>query len=127
MTVLYAQTSGTQTANAGSLTPIPGLSLTVPEGVQVSTLVILNLPNPYAQGNDYPGGVLGISVNGTVSLVQASFTYGIQNPPSTNRMPTTLVVAVPLTLQQQTIQALWCGVRGSTVVIDSPATLSVVL
>jgi hypothetical protein len=30
----------------------------------------------------------------------------IQNPPSTNRMPTTLVVAVPLTLQQQTIQAL---------------------
>jgi mannose-binding lectin len=127
MTVLNAQTSGTQTTNASSLTAIPGLSLTLPEGVQVSALVILNLPNPYAQGNDYPGGILGISVNGAVSPVQASFTYGIQNPPSTNRMPTTLVVAVPLTLQQQTIQALWCGVRGSTVIIDSPATLSIVI
>jgi mannose-binding lectin len=95
--------------------------------VQVSALVILNLPNPYAQGNDYPGGVPGISVNGAVSPVQASFIYGVQAPGSFNRMPTTLVVAVPLTLQQQTIQALWCGVRGSTVVIDSPATLSVVL
>jgi hypothetical protein len=85
MTVLNAQTTGTRTTNASSFTAIPGLSLTVPEGVQVSALVILNLPNPYAQGNDYPGGVLGISVNGTVSPVQASFTYG--HPESPQHQP----------------------------------------
>jgi hypothetical protein len=127
MAILNAQTTGTRTTNASSLTPIPGLSLTLPEGVQVSALVILNLPNPYAEGNNYPGAVLGISINDTVSPVQASFTYGVQAPASFNRMPTTLVVAVPLTLQPQTIQALWCGVRGSTVIIDSPATLSVII
>jgi hypothetical protein len=56
-----------------------------------------------------------------------SFTYGIQAPPSFNRMPTTPVVAVPLTLTAQTVVALWSGVRGSTVIIDSPATLSAII
>jgi hypothetical protein len=127
MPIFNAQTTGTQQTNAGSLTPIPGLSLTLPAGVNVLALVILNLPSPYAQGNDYPGANLGISAGGTTSPVQASFTYGIQQPPSTNRMPTTLVVGVPLTQQPQIVQGLWCGVRGSTVIIDSPATLSAIV
>jgi hypothetical protein len=42
-------------------------------------------------------------------------------------MPTTLVAGVPLTNKPQTVTALWSGVRGSTVIIDSPATLSAVL
>ena len=127
MPVLYAQTSGTQSTNSASFVQIPGLNLTIPEGAQENVLVILNLPNPYAQGNNYPGGILGISVNGNVQAAQASFTYGIQNPPSTNRMPTTLVIAVPLIAQQQTVAAVWSGVRGSTVIIDSPASLSVMI
>jgi mannose-binding lectin len=82
---------------------------------------------PYATGNNYPGGTFGISVNGTVSPVVASFTYNEQQPASTGRIPTTLVVAVPLSQAgPQTIQAVWYGVRGSTVIIDSPATLSAV-
>lgn len=127
MAVLYAQTSGTQSTNSGTFVPIPGLSLTVPEGVQDNVLVILNLPNPYAQGSDYPGATLGISVNGNVQANVASFTYGIQNPPSTNRMPTTLVLAIPLVSATQTVAAVWSGVRGSTVIIDSPASLTVVI
>jgi hypothetical protein len=94
---LYAQTSGTLTTNSDSFVPIPGLTFSIPEGVGDTALVILNLPMPYATGNNYPGGTLGISVNGTVSPVVASFTYNEQNPASTGRIPTTLVVSVPLT------------------------------
>jgi hypothetical protein len=43
------------------------------------------------------------------------------------RIPTTLVVAVPLTMKPQTVLAMWQNVRGSTVNIDSPATLSAIL
>jgi hypothetical protein len=123
----YAQTTGTLSTNSGSFTPIPGLSITLPGGVGMTAVVILNLPNPYAQGNNYPGGTFAISVNGNVSPVQASFTYNEQTPASTGRIPTTLVVGVPLIQQDQTVQALWYGVRGSNVVIDTPATLSALL
>jgi hypothetical protein len=40
-------------------------------------------------------------------------------------MPTTLVVGVPP--KPQTVQAMWYGVRGSTVQLDSPATLNATL
>src|SRR5262249_11620664 len=124
---LYAQTNGTQSTNSGSFVPIPGLSLTVPEGVGTSALVILNLPMPYAQGNDNPGATIGITVNGALSPVIAGFTYNEQVPPSTGRVPTTLVVNVPLANTPQAVVGVWSGVRGSTVIIDTPATLSAIL
>lgn len=121
---LFAQTTGTQKTNATSPTPIPGLAFTLPEGDAINAIIILNLPNPYAEGNNYPGGWFGIAVNGTVLPAIASFTYGIGAPPSFNRMPTTLVVNVPLGLKPQKIQAMWQGIRGSTVILDSPASLT---
>jgi hypothetical protein len=124
---LYAQTSGTQQTNSPTFVPIPGLSLTIPEGVGTSALVILNLPMPYAQGNNNPGGTIGITVNGALSGVIGGFTYNEQVPPSTGRVPTTLVVSVPLAGKPQTIVGVWQGVRGSTVIIDTPATLSALL
>jgi hypothetical protein len=75
--------------------PIPGLGITIPEGVGISALVILNVPNPFAQGNDFPGGTFGISVSGTISPVVAVFTYNEKVPPSTGRIPTTLVASIP--------------------------------
>ena len=124
---LYAQTSGTQSTKSGSFVPISGLTLAIPEGVGTSALIILNVPMPYATGNNYPGGTFGITVNGTALDVVASFTYNDQNPGSTGRIPTTLVVSVPLAGAAQTVAAVWYGVRGSTVTIDTPATLSAIL
>jgi hypothetical protein len=109
------------------MTAIPGLTITLPEGVGAAALVILNLPNPYAEGNNFPGAALGIAVNGTVLPEIASFTYGVQQPASYNRMPTTLVVNVPLAAKPQAVQGMWYGVRGSTVIIDTPASLSAIL
>jgi hypothetical protein len=124
---LYAQTSGDQSTNSGSFVPIPGLTLIIPEGAGISALVILNVPNPYARGNEYPGGTFGISVNGTVSPVTATFTYNELVPASTGRIPTTLVISVPLGIKPQTIMGMWFGVRNSTVYIDSPASLSAII
>src|SRR5262245_30409040 len=126
MTIYYAQTSAAQT-NADKWTPIPDLVIQLPEGVDVNALVTVNLPNPYAQGQNYPGALIGVSVNGNVLPVTASFTYNETVPPSTGRIPTTLVVAVPLTLKPQTVEAVWAGVRGSTVIIDTPASLSAIV
>jgi hypothetical protein len=124
---LYAQTSGTQSTNSDSFTPITGLSLTIPEGVDATAIIVLNVPFPFAQGNNNPGGSFGVTVNGALASVIAGFTYNEQVPPSSGRVPTTLVVGVPLTNQSQTVQAVWSGVRGSTVVIDTPATLTAIL
>ena len=120
----YAQTTGTHSTNSGSFVPIPGLSLTLPAGAGGSMLVILNLPNPFASGGNYPGATFGISAGGTMSPVQACFTSGEQSPSSSGRVPTTLVVSIALTDASQTITAMWYGVRGSTVTIDTPATLT---
>jgi mannose-binding lectin len=124
---LYVQTTEDMSTSAANWTDMSGLCLTLPEGVQTTAIVTLNVPMPYAEGTDYPGGVFGINVNGQVSKVVASFTYNEQAPGSFGRMPTTLVLGVPLTMSKQSVQAVWQGVRGSTVVLDSPATLSAVL
>ncbi|MHB8272209.1 hypothetical protein [Bradyrhizobium sp.] len=125
---LYAQTSGTHQTNSGSFVPIPGLSITIPQGVDATAIVILNVPNPYASGISFPGGTFGINVNGVTSPVQATFTYNEPAPTHTGRIPTTLVVGVPLSQKgSQTVQAVWFGVRGSTVIIDTPATLTAIL
>jgi hypothetical protein len=47
---LYAQTTGTHSTNTGSFVPIPGLTYTLPEGVGISALVILNCRNPTRPG-----------------------------------------------------------------------------
>ena len=125
---LYAQTDGKQhSTNSGSWSAIPGLSFSIPEGVGTMAIVTLNVPNPYAQGNQNPGGVFGISIDGTMSPVIGVFTYNEANPPSTGRVPVTVVVGVPLGSKQQTITGMWQNVRSSNVIIDSPATLSAIL
>jgi len=88
--ILYAQTTGTHTTNSASFAPMPSLSLTLPEGVKETALIILNVPNPYATGNSNPGGTFAISVGGVVQTPVASFTYNETAPSSFGRIPTTL-------------------------------------
>jgi hypothetical protein len=75
MAILNAQTSGTLNTNSAQFTPIPGLSVKLPEGVNVLALVILNMPMSFAEGSNFPGATFGISVNGKTSPVVAGFTY----------------------------------------------------
>ena len=77
----YAQTSGIQSTNSGSFVPIPGLSLTIPGGVGTTAIIILNVPFPFSEGSNNPGGTFGITVNGVLSSVIAGFTYSEQMPP----------------------------------------------
>ncbi len=72
--IISVQSSGTHSTNSGNWTAIPGLALTLPEGVQDTVLVLLNVPNPYAQGTDFPGGNFAIAVGGQVQPAYASFT-----------------------------------------------------
>jgi len=126
MPTLYVQTTGSLQTSASQFVPIPGLTLKLPEGDANYVLLILNLGMPFAEGNQYPGGTFGIAVNNKVQPAQASFTYDTAAPNVYNRMPTTLVVGVPLIVGPQTAQAMWYGVRGSKVGLDSPASLSAV-
>jgi len=124
---LYAQSSGTHDTTSQTFVAIPGLSITLPEGVGTMAIVTLNLPQPYSTGNNYPGGVFRVTVDGKLNDVEGSFTYSEQSPPGSGRGPNTVVVGVPLAMKPQVIQAVWHGVRGSKVIIDSPATLSAIL
>jgi hypothetical protein len=123
MASLYAQTSGQLKTSSATFEPIPGLTFHLPQGVADMAIVTLNLPNPYATGNNYPGGVFRIAVDGTPLPVWASFSYPVKEG-SSARVPTTLIVGVPLTMTKQSIQAMWHSIRGGTVHLDSPATLS---
>lgn len=128
--ILYAETAGTISTNSGNWTNIPGLQFTLPavSAGQTQALVTVNLPNPYATGSDNPGGYVGVSVNGSVLVSVGCFTTETKSPGNTGRIPTTLIVRVRLLNgNTQLITAVWQSVRGSNVVIDTPASLSAVI
>jgi mannose-binding lectin len=126
--IISAQTNGGFSTTNNSWTPIPGLVVTVPEITGQGVLFLLNVPNPYATGTNYPSGKFGIYFNGEMQGPFASFSYSQQTPSSPGRVPTTLCVAAVLPAKAQTtVTAMWAAVRNSTVHIDSPATLTMIL
>jgi mannose-binding lectin len=126
--MFFAQTTGNHNTGSPVWTPIAGLAVKLPRGVGESALVILNVPNPYAKGSDFPGGNFGLRVNGTMVAPFASFTYSEKQPVSGGRVPTTLCAAVPLSQTGDLlVEGMWQNIRGSTVYIDSPATLTALI
>jgi hypothetical protein len=125
MSALFAQFSGYQQFLGPA--PIPGLTLTLPEGAGESALVILNVPASWAVvggGNNGQGGQFNISVDGNTLAPYAAYNY-LTSMPLQNvngRIPATLVVSVPLLLQPQTVVAL-----ASNCIIDSTASLSAIV
>jgi hypothetical protein len=126
--IIYAETSGKQNTTSSSWTPMAGLAVKLPEAVGTFATLILNVPNPYAVGNNFPGGNFGLQVGNAVLTTSATFTYNEQAPQSYGRVPTTLTAVIPLnTHGTTTVQAVWSGVRGADVIIDSPATLTAII
>jgi hypothetical protein len=130
--VKYVQIPGPITTSSGNLDAMTGLSLVLPtsSATQTTALVTLNVPSPFASGTNFPGGSFVIEVNNAIPANQpfASFTSFEAAPASFGRVPTTLVVLVPLSPSgTTTVQAMWQSIRGSTVKIDSPASLSAVI
>ena len=90
--IISAQSSGPHATNSSAWTAMPQLSIKIPGGAGEMVLLILNVPNPYASGNNFPGGNFGIEVAGTVQPATATFTYTDSQPTSPGRIPTTLCV-----------------------------------
>jgi mannose-binding lectin len=126
--ILFAKVTSAPATSSNQFVDIPGLGFQVPPvaATRNKALIILDVPEPFATGNDFPGIIFAIRVNGT-RVAEGGFTYSTKVPESTGRMPTTLVVAIPLTSQPQFVQAQWESVRGSTNRIDSFASLSAVI
>lgn len=126
--ILSTQIQAAPAVTSGQFVNIPGLFLTLPPKsvTQTFALIILNVPQPYASGNNFPGAVFGVNVMGAV-VAEGGFTYSQQLPQSFGRMPTTVVVRVPLAVGYQTVWGQWRSVRNSTGRIDSFASLSAVI
>ncbi len=128
--ILYSETAGALSTNASNWTNIPGLQFTLPAASpgQSQALITLSLPNPYATGDNNPGAYIGVSVNGAVLVPVGCFTYDTKHPESSGRRPVTLVVHVKLLNNNtQQINGVWQSVRSSTVIVDTPASMSAVI
>ena len=123
MTVLYAEFKGREQF-LSTPTPIPGLSLTIPEGADEMALIMLNVPASYSVRALGIGGSgwFGLSVDGTMLPAYATYTSPVPDSFGPSRMPATLVVAVPMKLTNQTVVAY-----AQTCIIDSLASLTVII
>ncbi|CDL79880.1 hypothetical protein [Xenorhabdus cabanillasii] len=109
---------------------IPGLEINVSrysDSPGLTALITLNVPTPYASGNNFPGGNFIIITDQGEQLASGGFTYSNKSPESYGRMPFTLVTSCSLASNISIIKAQWSNVRGSTVHIDSYASISAVI
>ena len=139
MRLFYAQSKADQqTTDTGDWAYIAGLELTLPQATDDATfaVVTLNVPNPYAKGNDYPGCNFAIAaeVSAKVRRLSPTCCFTSSNkvadpagPISAGRVPVTVVGKVMLDKEKRIgVYGQWQSVRGATAVIDSPVSLSAV-
>ncbi|KVL38109.1 fucose-binding lectin II [Burkholderia territorii] len=106
---------------------IPGLHLDIAkENIRDGKLLVtLNVPTPYATGDNYPGIYFAIATDKGVAA-DGCFTHSTKAPETSGRVPFTLVVAIDVTSDITFVKAQWKSVRGSTMHIDSFASLSAI-
>ncbi len=81
-------------------------------------IITLNVPRPYAEGNDFPGVDFGIRVrnletNEEHTIAEGGFTYESKTPESTARCPTTVVGSIRMDNLKNTvgIYGMWRAVK----------------
>ncbi|WP_175884114.1 fucose-binding lectin II [Burkholderia sp. BCC0044] len=106
---------------------IPGLYIDIAKAAirDGKLQVILNVPTPYATGNNFPGIYFAIATDKGV-VADGCFTYSSKVPESTGRMPFTLVATIDVGSGVTFVKGQWKSVRGSAMHIDSYASLSAI-
>ena len=129
MSIYYTQTTGNQEVKSPQFVDMEGLQLVLPpkRNGQTEALIMLNVPMPYAEGNNFPGITFGLAYNG-MNVASGGFTYSQRTPESFARQPVTLIAKVDLVNgENSTVQAQWQNVRDSIGRIDSFASLSAIV
>ena len=127
----YAQLTAGFFTDAQTPIPVPALVITLPAEAptQKEALITLDMPNLFLGGKAV-GGTLGgqvaVFVDGT-SVAAGQISDDSAALPGDGRKTVVLVVKVPLRSFQQTIEAKWNGVRGSSIATDTFASLSATL
>ena len=127
----YAQLTAGFFTDAQTPIPVPALVITLPAEAptQKEALITLDMPNLFLGGKAV-GGTLGgqvaVFVDGT-SVAAGQISDDSAALPGDGRKTVVLVVKVPLRSFQQTVEAKWNGVRGSSIATDTFASLSATL
>ncbi|WP_027810157.1 fucose-binding lectin II [Burkholderia cenocepacia] len=127
MPLLSASIVSAPVVTSETYVDIPGLYLDIAKAeIRDGKLqVILNVPTPYATGNNFPGIYFAIATNRGV-VADGCFTYSSKVPESTGRMPFTLVATIDPGSGVTFVKGQWKSVRGSAMHIDSYASLSAI-
>ena len=127
MPLLSASIVSAPVATSETYVDIPGLYIDIAKaGIRDGKLqVILNVPTPYATGNNFPGIYFAIATDKGV-VADGCFTYSSKVPESTGRMPFTLVATIDVGSGVTFVKGQWKSVRGSAMHIDSYASLSAI-
>jgi hypothetical protein len=122
--IFWCPLSGDPT-HEGDFGDIPGLKLEIPPHASGSeALLIFNLPQPYAEGAEFPGGAFRLIFDDE-SVVEGCFTYAMEKPPSFGRMPLTLTAKVKLAPNRpHRVEVHWAGIRHSKVHLGGSASLA---
>jgi hypothetical protein len=119
MAIFRVDLTSPQSVNSNQFADIPGLRFVIPASEHGRTAaVFLNVPAPYAEGNNFPGVSFGISADDNVIAI-GTFTYDEQKPQSPGRKPFTLIGALTVPATGITIEAVWLTIRSSTGRIDT--------
>ncbi|HEM7876270.1 fucose-binding lectin II [Burkholderia contaminans] len=127
MPLLSASIVSAPVATSETYVDIPGLYIDIAKAeIRDGKLqVILNVPTPYATGNNFPGIYFAIATDKGV-VADGCFTYSSKVPEATGRMPFTLVATIDVGTGVTFVKGQWKSVRGSAMHIDSYASLSAI-
>ncbi|MCA8022410.1 fucose-binding lectin II [Burkholderia metallica] len=125
MPLLSASILSAPVVTSETYVDIPGLHIDIANADirDGKLLVILNVPTPYATGNNFPGINFAITTDNGV-VADGTFTYSSKVPENTGRMPFTLVATIEVRPGVTFVKGQWRSVRGSAMHITSYASIS---